>query len=160
MKSGAGTDADRRLAAHAPIFEVLRTDADLRSWDISLDPSDRKTGSLWGKDPFVSNWGSVGFGRVVTPESWLSTWSGLSSNAALDKTIGTLHQPTLLLEYTGDQCTFPADIQAIYDQIPAAHKQHIRVRGNHHGMALSREEEPGQRIAGRHIVEWLRESMA
>jgi hypothetical protein len=34
------------------------------------------------------------------------------------------------------------------------------VRGNHHGMALSREEEPGQRIAGRHIVEWLRESMA
>jgi hypothetical protein len=104
--------------------------------------------------------GKRGFGRVVTPESWLSTWSGLSSNAALDKTIGTLHQPTLLLEYTGDQCTFPADIQAIYDQIPAAHKQHIRVRGNHHGMALSREEEPGQRIAGRHIVEWLRESMA
>nr|WP_231907093.1 alpha/beta hydrolase [Cupriavidus sp. D384] len=160
VKTGAATDADRRLAAHAPIFEVWRTDADLRSWDISLDPSDRKTGSLWGKDPFVSNWGSVGFGRVVTPESWLSTWSGLSSNAALEKTIGTLHQPTLLLEYTGDQCTFPADIQAIYSQIPAARKQHIRVRGNHHGMALSREEEPGQRVAGRHIVEWLRESMA
>ena len=159
LKAGSGTDADRRLAAHAPIFEVWRTDADLRSWDISLDPSDRKTGSLWGKDPFVSNWGSVGFGRVVTPESWLSTWSGLSSNAALDKTIGALHQPTLLLEYTGDQCTFPEDIRAIYDQIPAQHKRHIRVRGNHHGMALSREEEPGQRIAGRHIVEWLRESM-
>lgn len=159
LKAGSGTDADRRLAAHAPIFEVWRTDADLRSWDISLDPSDRKTGSLWGKDPFVSNWGSVGFGRVVTPESWLSTWSGLSSNAALDKTIGVLHQPTLLLEYTGDQCTFPEDIRAIYDQIPAQHKRHIRVRGNHHGMALSREEEPGQRIAGRHIVEWLRESM-
>lgn len=160
VKSGPATDADRRLAAHAPIFEVWRTDADLRSWDISIDPSDRKTGSLWGKDPFVSNWGSVGFGRVVTPESWLSTWSGLSSNAALDKTIGTLHQPTLLLEYTGDQCTFPADIRAIYEQIPAQHKQHIRVRGNHHGMALSRDEEPGQRIAGRHIVNWLRESMA
>lgn len=159
LKAGSGTDADRRMAAHAPIFEVWRTDADLRSWDISLDPSDRKTGSLWGKDPFVSNWGSVGFGRVVTPESWLSTWSGLSSNAALDKTLGALHQPTLLLEYTGDQCTFPEDIRAIYDQIPAQHKQHIRVRGNHHGMALSREEEPGQRIAGRHIVEWLRESM-
>lgn len=159
LKAGSGTDADRRLAAHAPIFEVWRTDADLRSWDISLDPSDRKTGSLWGKDPFVSNWGSVGFGRVVTPESWLSTWSGLSSNAALDKTIGALHQPTLLLEYTGDQCTFPEDIRAIYDQIPAQQKRHIRVRGNHHGMALSREEEPGQRIAGRHIVEWLRESM-
>ncbi|MGT2509388.1 alpha/beta hydrolase [Cupriavidus basilensis] len=157
VKAGSASDLDRRIAAHAPIFEVWRTDADLRSWDITLDPSDRKTGSLWGRDPFVSNCGSVGFGRVVTPESWLSTWSGLSSNAALDRTIGALHQPTLLLEYTGDQCTFPADIRAIYDQIPAEHKQHIRVRGNHHGMALSREEEPGQRIAGHHIVKWLRE---
>jgi hypothetical protein len=107
----------------------------------------------------VSNWGSVGFGRVVTPESWLSTWSGLSSNAALDQTIGAMHQPSLLLEYTGDQCTFPADIEAIYRQIPGGQKRHIRVRGNHHGMALSRDEEPGQRIAGRHIVDWLRETM-
>lgn len=159
IKGGTGTDADRRIAAHAPIFQVWRTDADLRSWDISLDPSDRETGSLWGKDPFVSNWGSVGFGRVVTPESWLSTWSGLSSNAALDKTIGAVQQPTLLLEYTGDQCTFPADIEAIYSQIPSQQKRHIRVRGNHHGMALSRDEESGQRIAGRYIVEWLRETM-
>lgn len=159
VKAGNGTDADRRVAAHAPIFQVWRTDADLRSWDITLDPSDRKTGSLWGKDPFVSNWGSVGFGRVVTPESWLSTWSGISSNAALDKTLSALHQPTLLLEYTGDQCTFPADIRQIYAQIPAQHKRHIRVRGNHHGMALSRDEEPGQHVAGQHIVEWLRETM-
>jgi len=160
VKAGTATEADRRLAAHAPIFQVWRTDADLRSWDITLDPSDRKTGTLWGKDPFVSNWGSVGFGRVVTPESWLSTWSGLSSNASLEKTLGALHQPTLLIEYTGDQCTFPADIRVIYDQIPAPQKRHIRVRGNHHGMALSREEEPGQHIAGRHIVAWLRETMA
>lgn len=159
IKAGSGTEVDRRVAAHAPIFQVWRTDADLRSWDLSLDPSDRKTGSLWGKDPFVSNWGSVGFGRVVTPESWLSTWSGLSSNAALEKTLDALHQPTLLLEYTGDQCTFPADIQAIYQQIPSARKQHLRVRGNHHGMALSRDEEPGQRVAGRHIADWLRNHM-
>lgn len=159
VKAGVASGADRQAAAHAPIFQVWRTDADLRSWDTSLDPSDRKTGSLWGRDPFVSNWGSVGFGRVVTPESWLSTWSGLSSNAALDKTLGALHQPTLLLEYTGDQCTFPADIEAIYRQIPGTDKQHLRVRGNHHGLALSGDEEPGQRIAGRHIVGWLREHM-
>ena len=159
VKSGNATEHELRVAAHAPIFEVWRTDADLRSWDITIDPSDRKTGSLWGKDPFISNWGSVGFGRVVTPESWLSTWSGLSSNAALDKTLGALHQPTLLIEYTGDQCTFPQDIQTIFDQIPSTNKQHIRVRGNHHGMALTRDEEPGQRVAGRHIATWLQETM-
>lgn len=160
MKAGTATPLDRRVAAYAPIFHVWRTDADLRSWDITLDPSDRKTGSLWGKDPFVSNWGSVGFGRVVTPESWLSTWSGLSSNASLEKTVGAIRQPTLLLEYTGDQCTFPADIVSIYQQIGSPQKTHIRVRGNHHGMALSPTEEPGQRIAGQHIVNWLATVMA
>nr|WP_197524030.1 alpha/beta hydrolase [Cupriavidus sp. USMAHM13] len=159
VKAGTASELEHRVAAHAPVFTVWRTDADLRAWDTTLDPSDRKPGSLWGRDPFVSNWGSVGFARVVTPESWLSTWSGLSSNASLDKTLGSLHQPTLLIEYTGDQCTFPAEIRAIYEQIPAADKRHLRVRGNHHGMALGRDEEPGQRVAGRHIVEWLRETM-
>ncbi len=155
IKAETATDADRRMAAHAPIFQVWRTDADLRSWDIAIDPSDRKTGSLWGKNPLVSNWGSVGFARVVTPESWLSTWSGLASQASLEKTAPAITQPTLLLEYTGDQCTFPQDIQTIFGQIGATAKTHVRVRGNHHGMALGADEEPGQRIAGRHITEWL-----
>lgn len=159
VKAQTANAADQRVAAHAPIFQVWRTDADLRSWDITIDPSDRKTGSLWGKNPFVSNWGSVGFGRVVTPESWLSTWSGLSSNASMEKCAPSMTQPTLLVEYTGDQCTFPADIQAIYGQIGSSRKQHIRVRGNHHGMALLADEEPGQKIAGQQITEWLRANM-
>lgn len=159
VKAGGASMADQRIAAHAPIFQVWRTDADLRSWDISLDPSDRRTGSLWGRNPLVSNCGSVGFGRVVTPESWLSTWSGLSSNASLEKTAGAITQPTLLVEYTGDQCTFPADIRMIHEQIGAADKRHVRVRGNHHGLALAPGEEPGQRVAGRAVGQWLREKM-
>lgn len=149
----------KRLASFAPIFNVWRTDADLRSWDISIDPSDRKTGSLWGRDPFVSNWGSVGFARVVTPESWLSTWSGLSSNASLEKCAGAIEQPTLLLEYTGDQAAFPGDFDAIFRQIGTGEKTRIAVRGNHHGMALSADEEPGRVVAGRHIAQWLRDTM-
>ena len=155
VKAGSVDPIDRKLAAHAPIFHVWRTDADPRAWDITLDPSDRRTGSLWGKDPYTSNWGSVGFARVVTPESWLSTWSGLSSNAALDRTLGAVHQPTLLVEYTGDQCTFPADIAAIFEQIGANDKTHIRVRGNHHGMALAKDEPAGREVTARHVIDWL-----
>ncbi|MEX3939920.1 alpha/beta hydrolase [Paraburkholderia sp. BR10937] len=155
LKGEAPSFADRRVAAHAPIFQVWRTDADLRAWDTSLDPSDRKPGSLWGNDPFTSNWGSVAFGRVVTPESWLSTWSGLSSQASFEKCAGSIVAPTLLLEYTGDQCAFPRDFEAIFNGLGAADKTRIRVRGNHHGMAMQRDEPSGREIAGRHIVEWL-----
>ncbi|MBN9427641.1 MAG: alpha/beta hydrolase [Burkholderiales bacterium] len=148
---------DRRMAAHTPIFTVWRTDADLRCFDRSLDPSDRKYGSLWGKDPFASNFGSVGFARLCTPESWLSTWSGLSSNAVLAKTLPPLTMPTLLIEYTGDQACFPSDIGTLHATLSMPDRQHVRVRGDHHGRALDKAEEPGRYVAGRHIQNWLQE---
>lgn len=148
---------DRRLAGHTPVFNVWRTDGDLRCLDLSLDPSDRKPGSLWGSDPYASNYGAVGFARQCTPESWLSTWSGLSSNAALEKTAGALTQPTLVVEYTGDQACFPGDVRRIVESIAAADKRHLRVRGDHHGRALAAGEEPGRAIAGRELARWLQE---
>jgi len=147
---------DKRVASHAPIFQVWRTDADLRCWDTSLDPSDRLVGSLWGADPEVSNLGSVGFGRVVTPESWLSTWSGLTSNAAMSKSAVAIEQPMMLVEYTGDNCVFPADVKALYDSVPSSNKQYRRVRGNHHGLPLAPGEPNGQEQAGRYLGEWLK----
>jgi len=149
---------DKRVASHAPIFQVWRTDADLRCWDTSLDPSDRLVGSLWGADPEVSNLGSVGFGRVVTPESWLSTWSGLTSNAAMSKSAVAIEQPMMLVEYTGDNCVFPADVKALYDSVPSSNKQYRRVRGNHHGLPLAPGEPNGQEQAGRYLGEWLNET--
>nr|WP_177412069.1 alpha/beta hydrolase [Pseudomonas sp. RW407] len=157
LKSGRER-SDKALASHGPIFQVWRTDADLRCWDTSLDPSDRYVGSLWGSDPFVSNLGSVGFGRIVTPESWLSTWSGLSSNASLARCAHAIEQPTLLVEYTGDNCVFPADVDAIFDAIPASAKERHRVRGNHHGQALEEGEVSGQLVAGGHLRRWLQEN--
>ena len=61
VKAGTASELERRVAAHAPVFTVWRTDADLRAWDTTLDPSDRKPGSLWGRDPSSPTgaaWGS------------------------------------------------------------------------------------------------------
>jgi pimeloyl-ACP methyl ester carboxylesterase len=147
---------DKLLASYAPIFQVWRTDADLRCWDTSIDSSDRLVGTLWGADPAVSNLGSVGFARNVTPESWLSTWSGLSSNAAMEKCVGAIDQPVLLIEYTGDNCVFPSDVNGIFAGLRSHQKHHERVRGNHHGMPLADGEASGQVIAGQLIQEWLK----
>jgi hypothetical protein len=147
----------RRVAAHTPIMTVWRTDADPRCFDLSIDPSDRAYGTLWGKDPRASNYGAVGFARNCTPEAWLSTWSGLSSNAALVKTAPSIQQPALLVEYTGDVSTFPSVAREIFAAIGSSQKSHLRVRGDHHGRALATGEELGRNIAGRLIRDWLRE---
>ena len=152
-----GSQADLRKGSHTPIMNIWRTDADLRCFDLSLDPSDRKYGSLWGADPFSSNYGSVGFARLCSPESWLSTWSGLTSNALLSKTTSSIEQPSLLIEYSGDQACFPTVIQDIYAGIRTSDKRHERVRGDHHGRALAADEEAGRYVAGRIVQSWLRE---
>jgi hypothetical protein len=156
-KEGGSLD-DRRRAGHSAIMTIWRTDADLRNFDLTLDPSDRPYGSLWGKDPFTSNFGSVGFARLCSPESWLSTWSGVSSNATLGKTAPAITQPTLLVEYTGDPACFPSVVNDIYAAIGTSEKRHERVRGDHHGRALNAGEEPGRYIAGRLLQQWLRDT--
>jgi pimeloyl-ACP methyl ester carboxylesterase len=146
---------DAQKAALGAMFNVWRTDADLRCFDLKLDPSDRRFGTVWGADPVVSNFGSVGFARICTPESWLSTWSSLSSNASFDKCGAAITQPALMIYYTGDNTVFPADADAIFATIAAADKQRHSVRGNHHGQPLKSGELIGQDIAAEHILTWL-----
>jgi pimeloyl-ACP methyl ester carboxylesterase len=147
--------APRRLSGHTPVMTVWRTDADPRCFDLSLDPSDRQVGTLWGRDPYKSNYGAVGFARFCTPESWLSTWSGISSNASLAKTAAAISVPTLLIEYTGDASTFPGTIQDIFERLSCADKTHERIRGDHHGRPLARGEVAGRYLAGQTIASWL-----
>jgi hypothetical protein len=149
--------SDAILAAYSPIFQVWRTDADPRCFDLSLEPSDRAYGSLWGANPIVSNYGSVGFGRVCTPESWLSNWSALSSNASMEACAPSITQPTLMIEYTGDNSVFPKDADAIFAAIGSSDKVRYRVHGNHHGRPIDEGAPNGQTEAGGHVRAWLEE---
>jgi len=147
--------ANKYDATYSGIFEVWRTDAEPRCFDTSLDPSDRRWGSVWGAKPLTSNVGSVGFARVCTPESWLSTWSAISSNASFEKCGAAITQPTLIIYYTGDNSVFPSDVARIEQAIAASDKERVDVRGNHHGQSLRLDEENGQNIAARAINAWL-----
>lgn len=153
-ETGAG---DAAKAGFSGLFNVWRTDADLRCFDQSIDPSERRWGSVWGADPMVSNLGSVGFARVVTPESWLSTWSGLSSNASFDACGAAVTQPALVIEYTGDNSVFPGDVDAMFATLSSADKSRVAIRGNHHGQSLRLDERNGQEIAGEAVVAWMRQ---
>ncbi|CAN5390873.1 hypothetical protein BH10PSE12_BH10PSE12_13120 [soil metagenome] len=150
-----GADGNAYRAAFSGVFTVWRTDADPRCFDQSIDPSDRRWGSVWGANPTTSNVGSVGFARVCTPESWLSTWSGLTSLASFEQCGDAITQPALIIYYTGDNSVFPSDVAAIFDSIASTDKQRIDIRGNHHGQSLRLDERSGQEIAAEAVVGWL-----
>lgn len=142
-------------AAYTPIFTVWRTDADLRCFDLQQEPSDRNYGSLWGSNPHASNLGSVGFGRVCTAESWLSTWSALSTNTSMEKCAPAISQPTLMIQYTGDNSVFPTDADRIFDWIGGTEKTRIKLKGDHHGRNVDDGSHQPQLDAGVAIRSWL-----
>lgn len=151
----SGLAADRRLAIAPRIITVYRTDADPRTVDLSLDPNDRPYGSLFGKRPDLINYGLAGFGRLTTGEAWLSTWSGLSSNADFTRCAPGVTVPTLFIELTGDQAAFPADSRRMIAALGAADLTTATVRGLHFGGAIGRGEPTGNELAGAEIAAWL-----
>lgn len=151
----SGAAADRRRALAPRIITVFRTDADLRGVDLSLDPNERPYGSLFGSRPDLINYGLVGFGRLSTPEAWLSTWSAASTHADLLRCAPGVTAPTLLIELTGDQASFPADTSALLSALGSADVTHRRVRGLHFGGPVAPGEPTGSGLAADAIGAWL-----
>jgi hypothetical protein len=150
-----GSIADRRHGITPRVITVYRTDADPRTVDLSLDPSERPYGSVFGRRPDLTNYGLVGFGRLTTPDAWLSTWSELSSNAAFSRCAASVRIPTLVIEFTGDQIGFPAVIDRIHDALGAADKTRTAVRGTHFGGPIAPEEPTGASLAAATMLQWL-----
>ena len=151
----SGNPLDRRRSLAPTIITVFRTDADPRTVDLSLDPSERPYGSLFGRRPDLINYGLTGFGRLTTPEAWLSTWSAFSSNADFVRCAPGVTLPTLFIELTGDQAAFPADSRRMIDALGAEDLTTATVRGLHFGGPIAEGEPTGNELAAAEIIAWL-----
>jgi len=144
-----------RQAVVCPYLVVYRTEADLRALDTSLDPSARDVGTLFSYRPDLSNYMEFGFARVQTPRAWLSTWSGLSSNADVVANGPKITVPALVVYYTGDNCIFPSDSAAAFNALGSRDKHIVAVPGDHYGFGVGTQERSGAAIALEHVVAWL-----
>ena len=146
---------DRRASLSPRLITTYRTDADPRYTDLSLDANDRHYGSLFGRRPDLTNYGLVGFGRLTTPDAWLSTWSAYASNAGFERCAAGVHVPTLYIELSGDQAAFPKDAERMFAALAAPDKTREIVRGQHFGQPISLGEPTGYAAAAAVITPWL-----
>ena len=161
------TPAERPFVARRALQRryllVYRTLADPRHLDLSLDPSERRPGSIFsfGRDPIAGNYGE-GLARVMSARGWLSTWSGLRSNADLERTLPAVTVPTQVICATADTDIHPSECRRAFEAVAARDKRYDELRGADHylnpaGPAGARLADPRQRVADELIVPWLRE---
>jgi dienelactone hydrolase len=159
-ESAAATSPRRK--AHEPVMVVYRTMANPAFVDRTIDPSDRDYGSLLSERPDLMNYAALGLARTCTPRAWLSTWSGLSSNADVVKNVASITAPTLLVHAGRDREIFPADITAISNAIAATDKRVETVAGARHYFEpeLGAKESPHVEQCMDLVVPWIQERFA
>jgi pimeloyl-ACP methyl ester carboxylesterase len=152
-----------RRRALQEVMVIYRTMANLHYVDRHLDPSPRDYGSLFSERPDLMNMQLLGFGRLATPHAWLSTWSGLSSNADLVKNVAEIDAPTLVVNAGRDREIYPrTDAEPIFAAVAAPDKTFVELPEARHYF----EPEFGQREAPQvealmdRVLEWIRERFA
>jgi pimeloyl-ACP methyl ester carboxylesterase len=146
-----------RLGRYMIIYRTLANPAYL---DPTIDPSNRPLGSIFSPgDPIIGNYGPGGLARLMTPRAWLSTWSGLSSQADLPDTIQHVTIPTLVVYADGDCDIFPAEQQELLAKSAAADKTLTNLPWADHYLHPVGEEgrklaDPRERIIDL-IVPWM-----
>ncbi len=121
-----------RRAAFEPVMTVYRTMANPKYTDLSLDPSRRGYGSLFSERPDLMNFQFTGFGRLVTPAAWLSTWSGLSSNADFCRNIAQTQVPVLMANALRDKEIHPEDAQLMWSAVKSPDRTFIEEDAEHY----------------------------
>jgi dienelactone hydrolase len=105
------------------------------------------------------NYAALGLARTCTPRAWLSTWSGLSSNADIVANVAKIATPTLLVHAGRDREIFPADISAIDAAIVATDKHVTTIDQARHYFEpeLGEKETPHVEALMDVVVPWIQE---
>lgn len=147
-----------RRAAFEKIMVIYRTMANLHYVDHSIDPSKRAYGSLLSDRPDLMNMQYMGFARVLTPQAWLSTWSGLSSKANLPENLKQLSLPVMVINASKDREIYPGDAKTIWHAVQSNDKTFLEFEAEHYFEAeFAAKSHPDVQKVMNEIIPWIKQ---
>ncbi|EHI13892.1 alpha/beta hydrolase [Mycolicibacterium thermoresistibile] len=113
-------------------FTVMRTWADPRMVDPTLEPSRRPPNKCYVGEPARANRSARGIAAATTLCNWLSMWSLRHSQTRAEPHLARITCPALVINAEQDTGVFPSDAQRIYDALGGTDKTRVDIDTDHY----------------------------
>jgi hypothetical protein len=128
-------------------FTVLRTWADPRMVDPTLEPTKRPANTCYAGVPVKANRSAHGIAAACTLRSWLGMWSLRTAQTSAEPHLARIHCPALVINADQDTGVYPSDARRIYDALTGTDKTLCSMDTDHYFTTPGARSEQADTIA-------------
>jgi pimeloyl-ACP methyl ester carboxylesterase len=128
-------------------FTVMRTWADPRIVDPSIEPSKRQPNLCYAGVPAKANRSAHGIAAACTLRSWLGMWSLRVAQTRAEPHLARITCPALVINAEADTGVFPSDARRIYGALASADKAQASIDSDHYFTTRGARSEQADTIA-------------
>jgi pimeloyl-ACP methyl ester carboxylesterase len=128
-------------------FTVMRTWADPRMVDPSIEPTKREANLCYAGIPAKANRSAHGIAAACTLRNWLGMWSLRVAQTRAEPHLARITCPALVINADADTGIFPSDAQRIYDALAGTDKAQFSIETDHYFTTPGARSEQADTIA-------------
>jgi pimeloyl-ACP methyl ester carboxylesterase len=128
-------------------FTVMRTWADPRMVDPSIEPTKRQPNLCYAGIPAKANRSAHGIAAACTLRNWLGMWSLRVAQTRAEPHLARITCPALVINAGADTGVFPSDAQRIYDALASTDKTQYSIDTDHYFTTPGARTEQADTIA-------------
>jgi acetyl esterase/lipase len=128
-------------------FAVMRTWADPRMVDPTIEPTKRPPNMCYAGVPVKANRSAYGIAAACTLRNWMSMWSLRTAPTRAEPHLGRIPSPALVINAEADAGVFPSDAQRIYDALASTDKTLCSINTDHYFTTPGARSEQADTIA-------------
>ncbi|MFZ1178844.1 MAG: alpha/beta hydrolase [Mycobacterium sp.] len=128
-------------------FSVMRTWADPRMVDPSIEPTKRQPNMCYAGVPAKANRSANGIAAACTLRNWLGMWSLRVAQTRAEPHLARITCPSLVINAEADTGVFPSDAQRIYDALASPDKAQLSIDTDHYFTTPGARSEQADTIA-------------
>ncbi|WP_029106106.1 alpha/beta hydrolase [Mycobacterium sp. URHD0025] len=135
-------------------FTVMRTWADPRMVDPTVEPTNRQPNLCYAGTPIKVNRSARGIAAATTVRNWIGMWSLRHAQTRAEPHLARITCPALVINADQDTGVYPSDAKRIYDALASTDKAQCSIDTDHYFATSGARGEQADTIAGWIAKRW------